>query len=243
MRIRNSVAWMCVVGLLFACGCGDQSPPKASPSADAKSSILEKTNGQSAARVTRNSDGAAATSSKESPNSEVEPSGDIIVAMEDCKASRPGKITGGTSILKLLFSGPPKDKLVKRGTVPVDDQSYTLYLPKAGAYSVENTGSGDSDLENTSTVISVDHNGDGTLTEEEGWFANLPLRLGEKMFEVAEIAEDGSRIVLRASKSPLRGVIIGQVCPPFTFETTEGQEVSLDSLAGKPFFLDIWSIT
>jgi hypothetical protein len=24
--------------------------------------------------------------------------------------------------------------------------------------------------------------GDGRLTEEEGWFANLPLRLGDRMF-------------------------------------------------------------
>ncbi|HTI52539.1 MAG TPA: hypothetical protein VL475_16360 [Planctomycetaceae bacterium] len=163
--------------------------------------------------------------------------------MEDCKASRPGKITSGTGILSLLFSGPPKDKLIKRGTVQVDGHDYTLYLPKADAWSIENTGPGDSDLENTSTVISVDHNGDGNLTEEEGWFANLPLRFGEKMFDVAEIAEDGSRIVLHPSKSPLRGVIIGQVCPPFSFETAEGEEVGLDTLRGKPFFLDIWSIT
>jgi hypothetical protein len=63
------------------------------------------------------------------------------------------------------------------------------------------------------------------------------------MFDIAEIAEDGSRIVLRPSKSPLRGVIVGQVCPEFSFETPEGDEVGLATLRGKPFFLDIWSIT
>src|SRR5262245_30337047 len=242
MRIRNAVAWMCVAGLVFACGCSDKSSPKASPSATAKSSVSEKSHGQPAASVARESGGGAAPS-KESPTTEAEPPGEIVVAMEDCKASRPGKITGDTSIFKLLFSGPPKDKLVKRGKLQVDGHDYALYLPKADAYSVENTGPGDSDLENTSTVISIDHNGDGKLTEEEGWFANLALRFGETMFDVAEIAEDGSRVVLRPSKSPLRGVIIGQVCPPFTYETTEGEEVSLESLRGKPFFLDIWSIT
>src|ERR1051326_5612882 len=102
MRIRNWVARLCVAGLFCACGCGDQSPPKASPAATAKSSVSEKTNGQPVASVARNSDEANATSSKESPKAEAEASGDIIVAMEDCKASRPGKITGGTSILKLL---------------------------------------------------------------------------------------------------------------------------------------------
>jgi hypothetical protein len=163
--------------------------------------------------------------------------------MEDCKASRPGKFTSNTSLLSLIFSGPPKDKLVKRGTVPVDGKDYTLYLPKAESYSTTNTGDGDSSFENTSTLISVDHNGDGKLTDDEGWFANLPLRFGEKMFDVAEIAEDGSRVVLKPSESPLRGIIVGRTCPPFSFKTADGDEVSLGTLAGKAFILDIWSFT
>jgi hypothetical protein len=237
MRTRNPIVWICVAGLAFACGCGDKSPPPASRSTPGKSTE------QAAASVAQDSGGATAIPSKDSPKSEALSPGDITIPMEDCKASRPGKITSGTGILSLLFSGPPKDKLVKRGTVQVDGHDYTLYLPKADAYSIENSGPGDSDLENTSTVISVDHDGDGKLTEEEGWFANLPLRLGEKMFDVAEIAEDGSRIVLRPSTSPLRGVIVGQVCPPFSFETADGEEVGLETLRGKPFFVDIWSIT
>jgi hypothetical protein len=167
----------------------------------------------------------------------------ITVVMEDCKASRPGKITSETSTLRLFFSGPPKDELVKRGTVKVDGDEYTLYLPKAKSYSTKNSKPSDSDFENTSTLISVDQKGDGRLTDTDGWFANLPLRLGDKMFDVAEIAADGSRIVLKPSKSPLRGVIVGRTCPPFSFKTADGKEVSRESLAGKPFLLDIWSIT
>jgi hypothetical protein len=167
----------------------------------------------------------------------------ITVVMEDCKASRPGKLTRETSTLRLLVAGPPRDELVKRGTAKVDGHNYTLYLPKAKAYSTKNTKPSDSDFENTSTVISVDQKGDGRLTDTDGWFANLPLRLGEKMFDVAEIAADGSRIVLKPSKSPLRGVIVGRTCPPFSFKTADGKEVSRKSLAGKPFLLDIWSIT
>jgi hypothetical protein len=163
--------------------------------------------------------------------------------MEDCKADRPGRITTDTSLLRLLFAGPPKEELVKRGTVEVDGQKYTLYLPKVRSYSTVNTKQGDKAFENTSTLISVDHNGDGRLTDEEGWFANWPLRLGDKMFDVTEIAADGSRIVLKPSKSPLRGVIVGRTCPPFAFRTADGREVSRESLAGKPFLLDIWSIT
>jgi hypothetical protein len=143
----------------------------------------------------------------------------------------------------MLFAGPPQLELVKRGTVQVDRQKYTLYLAKAKSYSTKNTGPSDCDNDNTSTLISVDQNGDGGLTENDGWFANLPLRLGDKMFDVAEIAGDGSRIVLKPSKSSLRGVIVGRTCPPFSFKTADGKEINRESLAGKPFLLDIWSIT
>jgi len=73
--------------------------------------------------------------------------------------------------------------------------------------------------------------------------SNLPLRLGDKMFDVAEIAGDGSRIVLKPSNSSLRGVVVGRTCPPFSFKTADGEEINRESLAGKPFLLDIWSIT
>ena len=171
------------------------------------------------------------------------PPGPITIAMEDCKADRQGKITSDTSIIRLILAGPPKEELVKRGTVEVDGKKYTLYLPKAKAYSTTNTKTGDSDFENTSTLISVDQNGDGRLMGDQGWFANLPLRLGDKMFDVTEIAADGNRVVLKPSESALRGVIIGRTCPPFLFKTAEGKEISRENLAGKPFLLDIWSIT
>jgi hypothetical protein len=167
----------------------------------------------------------------------------ITVVMEDCKATRPGTITSETSMLRLLFAGPPREELVKRGTVEVGRKKYTLYLPKAKSYSTKNTKPKDSAFENTSTLISVDQDGAGRLTDTEGWFANLPVRLGDQMFDVAEIAADGSRIVLKPSKAPLRGVIVGRTCPPFSFKTADGKEVSRDRLAGKPFLLDIWSIT
>ena len=167
----------------------------------------------------------------------------LTVVMEDCEAARPEKITSAASALHMLIAGPPKDDLVKRGTAQVHRQKYTLYLPKAKSYSTKNAGRSDCDVDNTSTLISVDQNGDGRLTENDGWFANLPVRLGDTMFDVAEIAADGSRIVLKPSTSSLRGVIVGRICPPFSFKTADGKKVSRESLAGKPFLLDIWSIT
>lgn len=172
-----------------------------------------------------------------------DPEAALTVAMADCKASRPAKVTGGFSALRSLFGGPPKEDLVKRGTVRVDGQTYTLYLPKAKAYTTKNTKPGDDDLENTSTVISVKETGDGRSAGMQDWFSNLPVRLGDKMFDVAEIAADGSRIVLKPSKVPLSGVIVGRRCPAFSFKTADGKEVSRETLAGKAFLLDIWSVT
>jgi hypothetical protein len=167
----------------------------------------------------------------------------FTVVMEDCKASRPSKITSVGGAFRRLVAGPPRDELVKRGTVQVGRQKYTLYLPKARPWSMKNTGPSDCDNDNTSTLLSVDQNGDGRMTENDGWFANLPVRLGDKMFDVAEIAADGSRIVLKPSKSSLRGLVVGRTCPPFSFQTTDGKEVNRESLAGKAFLLDIWSVT
>jgi hypothetical protein len=82
--------------------------------------------------------------------------GTITVAMEDCKASRPGRISKGTTVFSLLFSGGPKDQnLAKKGSVAVDGRTYWLYLPKASSYTLKNTGERDDQLENTSTLISL----------------------------------------------------------------------------------------
>jgi len=167
----------------------------------------------------------------------------ITIKMEDCKATRPGRITGETVTLATLLAGPPREDLVKRGTVDVDGQKYNLYLPKAKSYAIKNTKPSDWVYENTSTAISVDQKGDGKLTEDENWFANLPLRIGDRMFDVAEIAADGSRIVLKPSRTPLSGIIVGRRCPGFSFTTAEGKPITRDGLAGKVFLLDIWSVT
>ena len=167
----------------------------------------------------------------------------LTVVMEDCKASRPAKITTVGDAFRMLFASQRREELVKRGTVQVDRQKYTLYLPKARSWSKKNTGPSDCYNDNTSTLISVDQNGDGRMTENDGWFANLPLRLGDRMFDVADIAADGSRIVLKPSKARLRGLVVGRPCPPFSFKTADGKEINRDSLAGKPFLLDIWSVT
>jgi hypothetical protein len=63
------------------------------------------------------------------------------------------------------------------------------------------------------------------------------------MFEVQEIAQDGTRLVLKPLTAPLRGVMKGRRCPPFAFTTPQGEPVTLERLRGKAFLLDIWSVT
>jgi hypothetical protein len=165
----------------------------------------------------------------------------ITVKMENCQASRPGNLAQ-VGLLRLLFSGPPKDRLVKRGAMDVEGEKYDLYLPAAKSYSIRNqtkAGGGD----DTSTLISIDFDHDGQLTGEEGWYASRPIRIGDRMFEVQEIAKDGTQLVLKPSAAPLRGVIKGHKCPSFAFTTPEGEPVTLDRLHGKAFLLDIWSVT
>jgi hypothetical protein len=163
----------------------------------------------------------------------------ITLSMEDCQATRQ---RFPKTVLEAL-TGSAKDSLVKRGIIEVEGKKYTLYVPKAKVYSVKNTSKKDDPFENTSTLLVIDQNGDGKFTLADNWFANLPVRLGDKMFDIVDIVADGSKITLKPSKSPLRGIIVGRVCPQFSFTTAEEKSVSRESLAGKPFILEIWSIT
>lgn len=238
MRARCSMLWIVAASSFTFGGCGQaprEQPPGAVAEASRQPAAVASDQSVASDQAAPLTGGAPAVASDQ-PD-------EMTIVMEACKASRPGKFTGDTGLWTFIVSGTPKDKLVKRGTVSIDGQDYTLYLPKAASYSTTNSGANDSDLENTSTVISVDQNADGKLTADESWFANLPLRLGERMFDVAEIAEDGSQMILRPSKSPLRGVIVGRTCPPFSFGTADGGDVSLEKMAGKAFLLDIWSVT
>jgi hypothetical protein len=163
----------------------------------------------------------------------------ITIRMEACEASREGIVK---NLLSALF-GPPKEPLVKRGVLEVEGRKFTLYLPKAKTYVVRNAAKKESVFENTSTRLAIDQKGDGKLTEADNWFANMPVRLGDRMYDIIEIAPDGSSLVLQPSKSALAGVIVGRSCPPFSFKTADGKTISRDGLAGKAFMLDIWSIT
>jgi len=166
------------------------------------------------------------------------PAGAITVTLTDSSVSRPGAVTG---LLSALLGGG-SEKL-KRGELTVDGETFALFLPAGKPCTIKNTGSNDGAFENKSTAITVALKGDEKLTGGQSWFSNLPLRVGDRMFAVLDIAADGSRIVLNPSDEPLRGVVLGRKCPPFAFETSDGKKVSADMYRGQAFLLDIWSTT
>jgi hypothetical protein len=168
--------------------------------------------------------------------------GDITIALEDCKASRPAHLSADTSLVGLLLSGAKGEPLIKRGVLELEGEKTLFYLPQP-PYSLTNSGEGDGGLTNKSTRISIDQNGDGKLTEDETWFANLELRVGDRMFCVIDISADGSRIVLRPSDGLLQGVVVGRRCPQFSFDAPMGEVVTLDAFQGKAVLFDTWSIT
>jgi hypothetical protein len=162
----------------------------------------------------------------------------ITVTLTDTTVTRPSAVTG--LVAALLGGGTEK---LKRGELTVAGETFSLFLPQAKTYSIKNTGSNDGAFENKSTAITVVPKGDEKLTDGQNWFANLPLRVGDRMFDVLDIAADGSKVVLKPSTASLRGVVLGRKCPAFAFETSEGKKISLDTYKGQAILLDIWSTT
>ena len=167
----------------------------------------------------------------------------IVISMSDCTLVRPGRANDETSTLSIIFSGPPKDKMKKKGVLEVDGQKFNIYLPESKVYRVANPSKTEDAFSNKSTLISIDGNNDGKLTDDESWFASLPIRVGDQMFEVLEIAKDGSSMSVQRSAAKLQGASIGRKCPDFTFETMDGQKTELKDFSGKVLILDIWSVT
>lgn len=167
----------------------------------------------------------------------------VELRFELSTADRPAPFTGMSDLLATIARGPRREKLVRRAQFQDGSRTVALWLPAAESYTTANVGADSTAFENKSTLLSIDDDGDGVLTERESWHANLPLRIGDAMWEIVELAPDGTRLVLERSKGPLSGIVIGRRVPEFELKTAEGQVFSHASLEGKPFVLDLWSIT
>jgi len=92
-----------------------------------------------------------------------------------------------------------------------------------------------------STYLAVDQNHDGKIDINESYFAEFPLRLGDTMYDILSIADDGSRMVLRPNAGPLSGAVIGRRAPEFMFETIDGKKLRNSDFAGKTLIVDCWA--
>ncbi len=160
-----------------------------------------------------------------------------LVPLQDCELTR------GVPALLLIYQGPNCRQVVKQGVLEVDGAKFGVYLPKSKRYATENTADPSDPMRSTSTLISVDEDGDGKLSEAEAFWAHQPVRVGDAMFEVAEIAADGGSIRFRPSKAPLSGAIPGRRCPEFSYKTEDGRTLTPADFAGKAFLIDVWSVT
>jgi len=139
-----------------------------------------------------------------------------------------------------IYVEPDREELVK-GNLDVGNEKVSFYLPKYGPYS--NKSKYNHSIKNTSTKISVDSNNNGDLERSEHWWSSLPIRLGDRMFDVKRFDPGGTWILLSKSSAPLAGAVVGKKCPPFTFKTTTGKKVTLADYRGKYLLMDIWSFT
>ncbi len=177
--------------------------------------------------------------------------------MEDCEALREGRFKPGNklgdvdpadpkdpkAVAKRVHEALKPEALRKKGRFTQDEVTVDIFLGADESYSVINIGETDSHHSNTSTLISIDANHDGKLDEEEGWFANLPVRIGDQMWEVITIAPDGSQIVIEQSDASLQGIVQGAKCPFFAYKTDFNQQISLETFEDKALLIDIWSLT
>lgn len=149
---------------------------------------------------------------------------------------------GGAFGLMLALRDSAACDLVRKGPLTIDGRALPVYLPD-GPYALENKGRSDFTSENEATCIAIDADADGQLADAENWYANLPVRIGDQMYAVQAIEPDGKWIDLAPSSGPLTGIVLDRKLPSFSYQTSSGKMVSQDDFRGRPFLLDIWSVT
>ncbi len=156
----------------------------------------------------------------------------IVVPMQPCDMTRKHE----------SFYTNSSSKLVLKGSVKVGEETFDIFLPKdKDGWSIQPRPKRQKLLTAfTSTYLSVDQNHDGKITETESYFAEHPIRLGDSMFQLTSIAEDGT-LTLIPSDSPLMGPVIGRKAPDFEWTTTDGKVLRRDDFLGRTLVVDSWA--
>src|SRR5258706_10292530 len=79
----------------------------------------------------------------------------ITITTKPSKASRPGHISATIDKSGKLNIVPAVDTpLTHQGVIKVDGETFRIYLPATANYSLKNTGPGEGQFENNSTLLS-----------------------------------------------------------------------------------------
>ena len=138
----------------------------------------------------------------------------------------------GRGFLFLIGQTPMK------GELKLDGKAYTFVLVDADV-------NGNYNDEADFYVVDVD--GDGVLHGDEGehevFSLEEPFTIGESSFRLAEVSPDGStvRVVPTEYVPPKVPLYIGAEAPDFSFESLQGEEISLSQYRGKVVLLDFWA--
>lgn len=157
---------------------------------------------------------------------------EIIVSMAPCDLQR--SVTG-------MFMKTSKH-LVLEGDVVVGNETFKIYLPEdKDGYSLAPRPKRKGILTHfTSTCLAIDQNHDGKLDTWESTYAENPVRIGDAMFTLVSIDEDGT-LTLRPSGGPLYGPVLGRKAPDFEWTTIDGSTITRDDFLGKAVVLDVWA--
>ncbi len=158
----------------------------------------------------------------------------ITVRMAPCEVKRS----------TTMFYVKSSKTLTRKGTVEVDGKPFDIYLPDSerSPYSIKPRPERAGMLSSiTSTYLAVDQDHNGEISELESYYAEFPLRIGNAMYDIIAIAEDGSTVTLEPSDSKLAGAVLGQRASDFQFTTVDGKTLKLDDYKGKALVIDSWA--
>lgn len=164
--------------------------------------------------------------------------------------AKAGSGVGANSIFVELGNAPPlnmnstpvagpSEAWGKGAEFAAAGESVRIYLPPEGPYTTENTGDSASPFDETSTPIAVERPVGAGIGEHDVWFASQPIRFGDEMFKVVEIASDGSSISFEKSDAKLAGLIVGRTVPELGFTSLEGKPIT--PVAGKLNLYQVFS--
>ena len=168
-------------------------------------------------------------------NANVNDGSEIVIEMTPCQMERNYD----------EFFVESSKQMTLKGSVEVAGESFDIYFPEddRGYSTAARPLPEDSEslAEFTSTYLAVDQNHDGNIAWWESYYAEFPLRIGDSMFDVVAIAEDGSALTLRPNDGPLVGAVIGRKAPDFTFQTIDGKTLGLKDYEGQTLIIDCWA--